>query len=81
MLALIKSVRIRNPARIIVAVPTASASSAQRIAQEVDQVVCLNIRSSQRFAVADAYEHWYDLDEREVLAELADTPYHHDAGP
>jgi hypothetical protein len=25
--------------------------------------------------------HWYDLDDREVLAELADTPYHHDAGP
>jgi hypothetical protein len=25
--------------------------------------------------------HWYDLDEREVLSELADTPYHHDAGP
>ena len=81
MLALIKSVRTRNPARIIVAVPTASASSAERIAQEVDQVVCLNIRSSQRFAVADAYVHWYDLDEREVLSELADTPYHHDAGP
>jgi len=79
MLALIKSVRTRNPACTIVAVPTASASSAERIAQEVDQVVCLNIRSSQRFAVADAYVHWYDLDEREVLVELADTPYHHNA--
>jgi putative phosphoribosyl transferase len=80
MLALIKSVRTRTPARIIVAVPTASASSAERIAQEVDQMVCLNIRSSQRFAVADAYAHWYDLDDCEVLAELADTPHHHDAG-
>jgi putative phosphoribosyl transferase len=80
MLALIKSVRTRTPARIIVAVPTASTSSAERIAQEVDQMVCLNIRSSQRFAVADAYAHWYDLDDCEVLAELADTPHHHDAG-
>jgi predicted phosphoribosyltransferase len=80
MLALIKSVRSCKPARIIVAVPTASTSSAERIAQEVEQVVCLNIRSSQRFAVADAYAHWYDLDDREVLAELADTPYLHDAG-
>jgi hypothetical protein len=25
--------------------------------------------------------HWYDLDDREVLSELADTPYHHNAGP
>ena len=34
-------------------------------------MVCLNIRSSRMFAVADAYEQWYNLDDREVLEELA----------
>jgi hypothetical protein len=56
---------------IVIAVPTASASSARRVAEEVDQLVCLNIRSSTRFAVAEAYEHWYDLDDQEVMKELA----------
>jgi len=71
MLAAIQSIHTSGPARIIVAVPTASASSAERIAAEVDQMICLNIRSSKRFAVAEAYEHWYDLDDREVIEELA----------
>jgi len=70
MLAAAKSIRNHKPARIIVAVPTASASSAELVSQNVDQVVCLNIRSSRMFAVADAYEEWYDLDDREVLEEL-----------
>jgi len=71
MLAAIKSIRLQKPARIVVAVPTASASSAEMVSQHVDQLVCLNIRSSRMFAVADAYEQWYDLDDCEVLKELA----------
>ncbi|MCX6690217.1 MAG: phosphoribosyltransferase family protein [Methanoregula sp.] len=74
MLAAIKSISIRKPARIMVAVPTASASSAEMVSQHVDQLVCLNIRSSRMFAVADAYEQWYDLDDREVLEEIAGIP-------
>ena len=74
MLAAAKSIRIYKPARIMVAVPTASASSAELVSQHVDQLVCLNIRSSRMFAVADAYEQWYDLDDREVLEELAGIP-------
>ncbi len=72
MLAAIQSIRTSGPARIIVAVPTASASSAERVAADVDLLICLNIRSSQRFAVAEAYEHWHDLDDKEVLREMAD---------
>lgn len=75
MLAAVKSIRVSHPARIIIAIPTASASSAERVAPEVDQLVCLNIRRSQRFAVAEAYEHWYDLDDREVMEELASVGY------
>ncbi|MDP2797715.1 MAG: phosphoribosyltransferase family protein [Methanoregula sp.] len=74
MLAAIKSIRLHKPARIVVAVPTASATSAEMVLEHVDQLVCLNIRSSRMFAVADAYEQWYDLDDREVLIELAGIP-------
>jgi len=71
MLAAIESIRAMHPARIVVAVPTASASSAALVARQADELVCLNIRSSGRFAVAEAYQRWYDLDDREVMSELA----------
>lgn len=71
MLAAVTSIRTMNPQRVIVAIPTSLASSAERIAREVDEVICLNLRTGQRFAVAEAYRHWYDLDDREVIAELA----------
>lgn len=70
MLVAIASIQVMHPERVIVAVPTSSASSAELIAREVDEVICLNIRSGYRFAVAEAYRHWYDLDDREVIAEL-----------
>jgi putative phosphoribosyl transferase len=70
MLAAITSIRTMHPERVIVAIPTSSVASAERIAREVDEVICLNIRSGQRFAVAEAYRHWYDLEDREVIAEL-----------
>jgi predicted phosphoribosyltransferase len=71
MLAAITAIRSLEPQRIIVAVPTSSASSAERIAREVDEIICLNIRSGYRFAVAEAYRTWYDVDDREVIAELS----------
>lgn len=71
MLAAIAGVRRLNPARVVVAIPTASASSAALVAKHADLVVCANIRSGRSFAVADAYRKWYDLDDREVLEELA----------
>jgi predicted phosphoribosyltransferase len=74
MLAAIQSIRRRNPARIIVAVPTASVTSAELVSRQANQLVCLNIRSSRMFAVADAYAEWYDLDDLEVLEELAGVP-------
>jgi putative phosphoribosyl transferase len=72
MLAAVESIRTLKPERIMVAVPTASASSAGRVAREVDECICLNIRRGDRFSVAEAYRNWYDLDDREVLAELKD---------
>lgn len=73
MLAAVRRIRAQKPARIIVAVPTASASSTELVSMEVDHLICLNIRTGRTFAVADAYERWYDLDDKEVFKELADT--------
>jgi predicted phosphoribosyltransferase len=69
MLAAIKRVKTDGPQKIIVAVPTGSKDTALMIAEEVDELVCLNIRSPP-FAVADAYENWYDLTEEEALKVL-----------
>ena len=74
MLAAIRSIRRRKPARVIVAVPTASLASANLVAGYADLVACPNIRSGRMFAVAEAYKQWYDLDEREVEQELEGVP-------
>jgi predicted phosphoribosyltransferase len=71
MLAAIQSISTKRPAFTMVAVPTASASSAGLVLRHADHVVCLNIRSGRTFAVADAYREWHDLDDREVLNELS----------
>jgi putative phosphoribosyl transferase len=70
MLAAIRSIRAKKPHRIIIAVPTGSSSSIELVRREADLLVCLNIRSSGYFAVAEAYEQWYDLDDQEVIDEL-----------
>ncbi len=35
-----------------------------------DVLVCSNVRGGPVFAVADAYEEWYDLGDEEVVALL-----------
>lgn len=67
MLAATRSVRKKEPEKIIVAVPTASAGAIELLANEVDEIVCLNIRSGPIFAVADAYKNWYDLTDEDVI--------------
>ena len=67
MLAAIRSIKKKDPKRIIVAVPTASATALKRVSGEVDKILCLNVRSSRIFAVADAYREWRDLADDEVI--------------
>jgi predicted phosphoribosyltransferase len=61
MVAAARSVRRQGPKKVIVAVPTAPESSIARVEKVADQVVCPDIRRALSFAVADAYDHWYDL--------------------
>jgi predicted phosphoribosyltransferase len=73
MLVAVKSIRKKKPKDIVIAVPTASRRAIELLASEVDTLVCLNIRSSPLFAVADAYITWYDLSDEEVIKLLNDA--------
>ena len=67
ILAAVHSVRRKNPKELVVAVPTSSLMAIEKIENFVDKIICLNIRKGPIFAVADAYEQWYDLEDEEVL--------------
>lgn len=70
MLAAVDAVRALSPAAVMVAVPTGSADAVTRVAEVADRVICLNIRTGYRFAVAEAYLEWHDLSDGEVLMQL-----------
>jgi predicted phosphoribosyltransferase len=67
MLAAVESMRSLGPSSITVAVPTSSGSAADMIGAVVDRLVCPRIERAAMFAVADAYEHWYDVPDSEVV--------------
>jgi predicted phosphoribosyltransferase len=67
MLAAVRFIKRKDPMKITVAVPTASERTVDFILPEIDELVCLNVRSGLPFAVADAYINWYDLSDEEVL--------------
>jgi predicted phosphoribosyltransferase len=71
MRAAVQFLKSRGAGTIIAAVPTASERTVQDLLPLVDELVCLNVRGGWSFAVADAYENWYDLEEEEVLQILA----------
>ncbi|NYT07147.1 MAG: phosphoribosyltransferase [Methanomicrobiales archaeon] len=67
MLAAIEAVLSDKPGRIVVAVPTGSKGAVSLVAAKSESVVCLNLKDRYPFAVADAYRHWHDLPDKEVL--------------
>jgi len=71
MRAALQFLQARGADRLIVAVPTASERTVWEMLPLVDELYCLNVRGGFSFAVADAYENWYDLTEEEILAILS----------
>ena len=69
MLAAIAACRRAGARRLLLALPTGHTQAVERVASQVDLVICANIRGGSRFAVADAYERWGDVPEAQ--AELA----------
>jgi putative phosphoribosyl transferase len=64
----------KGAGKIVVAIPTGSGSAIALVLPLVDELHCLNVRASFPFAVAEAYENWYDLTDAEVIALL---PWNH----
>jgi len=73
MLACVETIRQKGAHKIAVAVPTAPRQSVSRISSVVEEIFCPNIRTGPSFAVAAAYENWYDLDRNEVLTRLREA--------
>jgi predicted phosphoribosyltransferase len=67
----VEIVRQKGPARVVVAAPTASRRAHQTLSRRADELVCPHAGGPGPFAVAEAYQRWYDLDTEEVLGLLA----------
>ena len=76
MLAAIKMVKKYNPKKIVVSVPTAPLHTIQRIEKVEVKTFCPNIRNTRWFAVANAYKHWYDILETEVIDYLNKSKFY-----
>ena len=63
----VRFLRRRQAGKILVAVPTAPQSTIDRLLPLVEEIHCLNLRTRYPFAVAEAYEDWYDLSDPEAL--------------
>ena len=66
MRAAVAMIKKAHPKKIVIAVPTASKAAIDHFSKIVDEVVVL-YAPHPFYAVADAYEKWYDVDDEEVL--------------
>jgi putative phosphoribosyl transferase len=74
MSAAVESVKKKGAKEVMIAVPTSSASAYERLEPKVDKIICPDVSGLNFFAVANAYEHWYDLSMEEVLKLLLSLP-------
>lgn len=67
MVAAVRAVKKREPAQIIVAVPTASGGAIELLEKEADKIITLYQHPKHvGFAVASSYKEWHDLSDKEV---------------
>ena len=72
MLAAIRGIRRRDPARVIVAVPVAPPDTLDRLAREADEVICLEC-PAWFWAVGAHYRDFRQLSDEEVVALLREA--------
>lgn len=70
MTAAVLSVRKLEPARLMVAVPVASIEAIERIRGYVDDLLSLEISSSNPFSVARYYKHYPPVTDSEIVMAL-----------
>jgi putative phosphoribosyl transferase len=74
MIAAVREVKKKSPAKVIVAVPCSPRSSVERLEREADGVISLTVQDYGSFAVASYYQSFPDLSDGEVLAMLGTCP-------
>jgi putative phosphoribosyl transferase len=67
MLVAVEALRRAGAKSLHVAVPTGSSQAVRKVSSQVEALVCPNIRQAWHFAVAEAYENWFDVREEEAL--------------
>jgi putative phosphoribosyl transferase len=77
MFAAIKMIKVYEPEKLIITIPTAPLRTIRLFDEKVDFIECPNIRKSTWFAVADAYKHWYDISESEVQEMIQKSQWYH----
>ena len=70
--AAVEALRKVGAKELIVAVPTGHDRPLKELNGRVDTVYCPNVRGGWTFAVAQAYEHWTNMDENDAAAVLKD---------
>ena len=76
MIAAISMIKKYKPIKIFITVPTAPLRTVNKLNKDVDEIFCPDIREVMQFAVADAYNHWYDVPESEVLEIINESNYY-----
>jgi putative phosphoribosyl transferase len=75
MMAAVAALRKTEADPIIVVIPTGHGDAVRKLANLVNTMYCPNIREGRFFAVADAYEHWTDVEEQEMIALLKEFQF------
>ncbi len=73
MLAALRSLRARQPAKLIVATAVAPPDTVLRIKKEADEVICLET-PELFFAVGQFFQDFSQVSDQEVMAALAPSP-------
>jgi putative phosphoribosyl transferase len=66
----VEATRHRRPRKIVVAVPVASATGAQRVTAIADRLITCAVASMPRFYLADYYRNWRDISDAETVNTL-----------
>lgn len=75
MINSVETMKKKGAETVVIAVPTAPLSSINNIQHLVNKIICPDIRDTFHFAVADAYENWYDLNNDEAIEFLKKYGY------
>jgi putative phosphoribosyl transferase len=77
MLAAVESVRRRQPALIVVAVPAASEAAVKRVEKAANIVVTVETAAVAKFFIADYFRYWNELSDEEGLRCFKDWQVRH----